>query len=129
MNDNLTLVDIRLAWDQIRPGLEETKEKIGAPWRPEDVYAACLSGAALLYVGETGFVVVQPKADAFNGAPELFIWVAYARGQDNIKRFQEAVDQLAADHEYTKLTMQTNRFGFERLEGWTQVATIYERVL
>lgn len=129
MTDHLTLVDIRDVWDDIRPGLERTKSKIGAPWRPEDVYAACLSGTACLYTGETGFVVAQPKADPFNGKPELFIWIAFASGDGNIERFQEAVDDLAKDHDFTKLTMWTNRPGFDRVPGWTQIAAVYERTL
>lgn len=129
MTDHLTLVDIRDVWDDIRPGLERTKAKVGAPWRPEDVYAACLAREAYLYKGETGFVVAQPKNDPFNGKPELLIWIAFAEGDGNIERFQPAVDQLARDHEFEKLTMWTNRPGFERVPGWTQVAAVYERKL
>jgi hypothetical protein len=130
VTDQLTRVDIRDFWENIRPGLEHTKLKIGAPWRPEDVYAACLAETAFVYSGETGFVVVQPKTDTFNGKPELFVWIAFAyEGQNNIKRFQAAVDQLARENNYPKLTMQTTRPGFERIPGWTQVSAVYERVL
>lgn len=129
MSDQLTLVDVRDVWDEVRLGLDYTKNKIDAPWRPEDIYAACLSGTAYLYTGETGFVVVQPKTDPFSGAPELFVWVAFARGDKNIERFQESVDALATDHGYSKLTMWTNRQGFERVPGWVQVATVYERLV
>lgn len=129
MTDQLTLVDVRDVWDDIRPGLEYTKSKVGAPWRPEDVYSACVAGVAYVYTGETGFVVAQPKTNPFNGKPELLIWIAFAKGDGNIERFQEAVDELAKDNDFTKLTMWTNRPGFEKVPGWTQVAAVYERVL
>ena len=127
--DTLVLKDVREVWDEIRPGLEQTRLKTEAPWRAEDIYASCVVGAAFVYVGETGFIIVQPKHDPFTGEPELFIWVAYAEGQGNIERFQAAVDELARDHEFTKLTMWSNRSGFEKVPGWTQVAAVYERVL
>ena len=130
MTDHLTLVDVRDYWDEMKPGLEWTRQKIGAPWRPEDVYAACLSGSAFVYSGETGFVVVQPKTDPFNGKPELFVWIAFAfDGLNNIERFQSSVDRLAQDFGFEKLTMWTNRPGFEKVPGWTQVSAVYERVL
>lgn len=129
MTDQLELKDIRDVWEDIRPGLEYTKNKVGAPWRPEDVYAACVAGVAFLYTGETGFVVAQPKTDPFNGKPELLIWIAFAQGEGNIERFQSAVDALATSNGFSKMTMWTNRPGFERVPGWTQTAAVYERVL
>lgn len=130
MSETLTLQDIRDVWDDVRPGLEWTKQKVGAPWRPEDIYAACIAGKAFLYSGETGYVVVQPKSDPFNGKAEMFVWVAYANeGQDNIERFQSSVDALAAQFEFDKMTMWSNRPGFQRVPGWTQVAVVYERQL
>ncbi len=129
MMDTLVLKEVREVWDAIRPGLEQVRQKTGAPWRAEDVYAACVVGQASVYVGETGFVVVQAKTDPFSGAPELFVWVAYAEGQGNLERFQAAVDELARDHEFTKLTMWSNRPGFARVPGWQPVATVYERAL
>lgn len=127
--DTLVLKDIREVWDEIKPGLEHVRQKTEAPWRIEDVYATCVVGQASLYVGETGFVVVQPKNDPFTGEPELFIWVAYAEGQGNVERFQSAVDELARDHEFKKLTMWSTRSGWAKHTGWKQVAAVYERRL
>lgn len=121
--------DIRLCWDQIRSGLEFTQKKISAPWRPEDIYAACVSGQASLYTGETGFVVVQPQQNRLDGSPELLVWVAYAEGQGNIERHQEAVDQLARDYGFARLVFWSNRTGFIKLPGWTPTAMVYVREL
>jgi hypothetical protein len=129
MNDQLVLKDIREVWEAIRPGVEHTRLKTEAPWRAEDIYATCVVGQAFVYVGETGFIIVQPKTDPFTGQPEMFIWVAYAEGEGNVLRFQAAVDELARDHDYTKMTMWSTRPGWEKAVGWNAVATVYERHL
>lgn len=126
--DTLTLQNIRDCWDDIRPGLEAVRAKIGANWRPEDVYVACVMDQARLYVGETGFIVVQPRIDHI-GQPEFFIWIAQAYGEGNIDRFQSSVDALAQEYGYKRLTMLTNRTAFIRMPGWTPVGMLYERTL
>jgi hypothetical protein len=125
----LILQDIRECWDEIRPGLDHTRRKIDAPWRPEDVYAACVTGKAYLYTGDPGFIVVQSQINAFNGRPEMFLWVAYARGQDNIETFQDQVDEIAIEHGFDRIVMWSNRPGFQKSSGWQSVANVYERVL
>lgn len=124
---HLEQADIRAVWDTVRPGLERVKAKINAPWRVEDVYVACVVGTAHLYLGAPGFVVVQPKTDPFTQEQELLVWIAYSEEQDSVSRFQEAVDALALDHGFSKLTMWSNRPGWERNDGWTQIAAVYER--
>lgn len=125
----LVLQDIRDCWEEIYPGLDHTRRKIGAPWRPEDVYAACVAGRAHVYACDEGFIVVQPQINAFNGRPEMFLWVAYARGQGNIDAFQDQVDELAEEHGFGRIVMWSNRPGFQKSAGWNAVATVYERVL
>lgn len=125
----LRLGDARAVWDEIRPGLEAVKAKSHAPWRPEDVYAALLAGRAFLYLGEPGFVIVEPKEDPFTGEGELLVWIAYSREVGAVERFQEAVDDLARTHGFTKLTLWSDRPGWEKTPGWQQVSAIYERRL
>lgn len=127
--DKLALADIREVWGEVRLGLEHVRQKTEAPWRVEDVYAACVVGKAFLYVGEPGFIVCQPQEDKLSGKPELLVWVAYSRDQDSVERFQPAVDALAREAGFSKLVMWSNRPGWQRNEGWTQVATVYERAL
>lgn len=127
--DTLVLKDVREVWDEIRPGLEQVRQKTEAPWRAEDVYASCVVGAAVLYVGEPGFVIVQSDQNKLTGQPELLVWVAYSRDQDSVERFQPAVDQLARANGFKKLTMWSNRPGWQKQHGWKQVAAVYERTL
>jgi len=129
VTDNLELVDVRDCWEEIRAGVEATRVKTGAAWRPEDVYSACVAGRAFVYIGETGFLVVKPEQNTYNGKGEMFIWIAYAEGEKNIERFQSAVDDLADDHGFDKMTMWSCRPGFDRIPGWKAVATVYEREL
>ena len=129
MIDTLEQADIRDVWDEVKFGLERTKEKSNATWRIEDVYAACLVGKAFLYVGEPGFVIVQPKEDPITGEPELLVWVAFSCEHHSVERFQTAVDNLGKDHGFKKLVMQSSRPGWDKTPGWTAVSVNYERVL
>lgn len=129
MAADLIPADIREVWEQVLPGLTHVKTKTKARWRPEDVYVSCVVGTAYLYLGEPGFVVVQPKEDPFTGERELLVWIAYSNAQGSVATFQAAVDALALDHGFTKLTMWSNRPGWERVPGWEAVSMVYERRL
>lgn len=122
-------VDIREVWGEVRYGLEHVRQKTEAPWRPEDIYAACVMGKAHVYLGEPGFVVFQPQENKLTGAPELLVWVAYSREVGAVKEFQDAVDEVARSGGFAKLVMWSNRAGWERNDGWKAVATVYEREL
>jgi len=127
--DTLVLKDIREVWDEIRPGLEQVRQKTEAPWRAEDVYASCVVGAAFLYAGEPGFVICQPDQNKLTGQGELLVWVAFSVDRDSVERFQPAVDALARENGFSKLTMWSNRPGWQKHHGWKQVAAVYERTL
>jgi len=127
--NSLTPANIRVVWDQVKPGLELTQQKINAPWRIEDVYSACLVGQAFLYLGDPGFVIVQPQEDRLSGIPELLVWVAFSREQHSVERFQAAVDTIARDGGFKKLVMWSNRPGWAKVPGWSEVARVYERRL
>jgi len=68
--------DLRQWWRFVRPGLEQILHKTPEGWIPEDVYADCLAGKSMLWVGlsdarPVGFMVLQPRDDA------LHVWCAY----------------------------------------------------
>lgn len=121
--------NIREVWDEVKPGLEATKQKISAPWRVEDVYSACLVGQAFLYLGAPGFVIVQPQENRLSGEPELLVWVAFSREQHSVERFQAAVDHVAVTGGFKTLVMWSNRPGWDKVPGWSKVATVYQRRL
>ena len=60
------ITNIRDEWDWIRPALVELKEQIPSlTWRPEDVYAECLYGKAVLHVSPEGFVITKVITDQY----------------------------------------------------------------
>jgi hypothetical protein len=129
VSTHLSLANIRDCWDEVLPGLLAVKAKTEAPWRPEDIYAACVSGQAHLYRADPGFVIVQADKDRLTGEAQLLIWVAYAEGQGNIEAFQDEMDDLAREHEFGKLVMWSKRPGWAKVPGWTLAAQVYERRL
>lgn len=77
---NPVLSDVRTEWDWVRYGIEEIlKEDRNLTFRPEDVYAACLAGQALLWTTDEGFVVSTSETDVFNGEKTFLVWLAWAR--------------------------------------------------
>lgn len=129
MSSELVPADVRVVWDQIKPGLHYVLGKTNAPWRPEDVYHTLISGAAYLYVGDSGFVILQPKADPFTGQSDLLVWIAYSPKGDAAVCYQAALDDIAREAGFKKLVLWSNRPGWERVSGWTQTAAVYERAV
>lgn len=125
----LRLADIRAEWESIKPGLETMRARFGPDWRVEDVYAACVSGQAFLYVGDCGFVVLQADRCKVTGEPLMLIWLAYADERGSIERYQAEVDRIARDGGFGRMVLWSRRKGWARVPGWTEVATVYERRL
>ena len=82
MTEPIKLVprNIREAWDDIKPGLEEIKTRWPelCTWRLEDVYAAVLQEQAVLYTTKDGFAVCMLETDEFSLESDFCIWIAYA---------------------------------------------------
>ena len=62
----LSLVDVRLYWDDILPGIIKIKDESQPEWRIEDVYASLVAGVAELYVDlnqrpRHSFIILQEK--------------------------------------------------------------------
>lgn len=76
---DFVLADIRTEWDWIRPALLELKEQIPSlTWRPEDVYAECLYGDALLHVGPQCFVITTVITDQYTKDRTLHFWICWS---------------------------------------------------
>jgi hypothetical protein len=127
--------DIRKEWHWVRPGIEEILSL--APhftFRPEDVYAACISQRAVLWVAEDGFVVSTSESDPFTDERSMFLWLAWAkeRGKDLVSKYQPFFEQVAREAGYTQ--MET-RSPFLQLvphltnRGWSVDTVVYTRKL
>tara|TARA_B100001113_G_C20995768_1_gene572610 strand:+ start:216 stop:620 length:405 start_codon:yes stop_codon:yes gene_type:complete len=108
----LSLVDVRLYWDDILPGIKKIKDESQPEWRIEDVYASLVSGVAELYVDleqrpNTSFIVLQEKPLIFKPGKSLLVWIAYDDRANAAKKYMEEVEMIAE----TK--------GCSKVEFWT----------
>lgn len=72
--------DVRVEWDWVGYGIQQIlEEDKNLTFRPEDVYAACVNGQALLWTTDDGFVVSTSETDTFNGEKTFLVWLAWAR--------------------------------------------------
>jgi len=132
-SSNPQVANIREVWDWVKLGLQEIlDENRHLTWRPEDIYAACLSGEALLFTAPEGFVVTTVKIDEFNNKKTLFLWTAWAeeRGTHNILRYSPFFENVARELECTSLETWTQVDEIEpylRSEGWRLDTRIYTR--
>jgi hypothetical protein len=120
------LADIREEWDWVKPGVEEiVRDDEFLSLIPEDVFAACKSGAAHLWVTEQGFVITTGMTDTITGERTFLVWLAWAREKRNnvaVQWFTFFEDQ-ARKAGFTKFEVRTrypklgsylqNKLGFE----------------
>jgi hypothetical protein len=92
---------------------------------PEDVFVACKTGAAHLWITEEGFVVTTGETDTINGERTFLIWLAWAheKGGSEAVRWFEFFEDQAREAGFTKFEVRTkypklgdylqNKLGFE----------------
>jgi hypothetical protein len=76
--------DLGKQWERVRAGLLAVMKATTDDWLPEDVYHACKTGQAVLFVGHDGaewlgFVVLK-LVPTFHGT-RMDIWCAYSSGK------------------------------------------------
>lgn len=76
--------DLARHWERVRPGLLAVMQATTDDWLPEDVYHACKSGHAALFIGHDGaewlgFVVLK-LVPTFQ-SHRMDIWCAYSSGK------------------------------------------------
>jgi hypothetical protein len=134
----LQLADMRAHWDTLKPDIESLREKIGASWRSEDIYAACVNETAFLYLSPEGFCIIQPVTDTFTLERYMHIWIAISTsdritGEELTSLYQPEFDRIARSNGYRRYTFESPRRGWlkrlDRLAGWRQKTITYERVL
>lgn len=131
----LRRADIREAWPRVEEGVRKVRVRTRADWKPEDVYAACRMERAFLFLGEDGFVILEPVRSEYSLEEWAHIWVAYSWTQDPdiLAAYQPEIDRIAREAGYSRITMESPRLGWlEKLQdlgGWRPVAVSYERVL
>jgi len=79
------IANIRAEWDWVKEGVEEViSTNSYATFRPEDIYASCLTGESALWVCRPDwFVVSTIEVDQFNGQKSFLVWLWWTRERGN----------------------------------------------
>lgn len=108
--DDPVLSDVRTEWGWVKYGVEEIlEEDRNLTFRPEDVYAACLSNQALLWTTDEGFVVSTGETDPFTGERTFLVWLAWARqrGKNLAVVHRDFFEEAARDAGFTKIEVRS----------------------
>lgn len=90
--------NIRQEWYWVLQGIEEILHlDKNLTFRPEDVYASCLSGESQLWVHPDFFNVVTIETDEFTGERTFLLWLSWAkeRGGANAVTFASFYEDVA----------------------------------
>lgn len=132
---NPQVADIRAEWGWVKKGVEEVlEEHPQLTYRAEDVYAAVLSKAAILWVADEGFVVSTIEVDPFNNEKTFLIWIAWAkhRGGKSVLKYYPFFEAVAQEHGIQHMEVRTPIPEMEGLlssAGWNKDTVIYTRRL
>lgn len=123
-------VDVRECWDELRPLLQNLRKRFHDTWRPEDVYAACRNGNAFLYkaADEQAFAVFEELQDQYSLEKYMHVWIACsAEGVEHgaIEKYMPAIEALAKQCGYKKISMRSPRVAWRRIPGWREEMTTY----
>jgi hypothetical protein len=124
---SLPFTNIREVWPSVKRGLEVIQRRCPeVRWRPEDIYAACVNGDAILCFEDENFIVLKEFIDPFSLARVLWVWVAYGTG---INAMQERLDEYAREQGYDEIRLTSSRKGWASVKGWEFIEATYRREL
>ena len=122
MSTRLQLTDIRLAWPAVKPHVEALHNRYEMDWRPEDVYALCLSGHSFCWMCSDGFVIVNPRENPFTLQKELFVWICVHWGNNDLyEEWISDISEVAKQVSASTLIFESPREGWGRIakkHGW-----------
>ena len=119
--------DLHTVWDEVRTGLVEVQKFSAEDWLPEDIYMAIKGGNAALYVGDTGFLVMQ-LIPMYHGK-RLHVWCAYNDGRPALRVFLNSVKTIAKEAGAKKITFSSPRdewLTVGKRGGFRPAQTIFE---
>jgi hypothetical protein len=118
--------DIRKVWDKIKPGLEVVRRRTDEKWLDEDVYFELKSGAAQLFVMDTGFFIVNAMKNQWTQESVLHLWIAYNDTIDDVScETHSKLRELAHNIGTNKITFTSPR-RWDRRSGARIVSYNYE---
>ena len=110
---NPVVADIKKEWDWVGSGIKEIHAQF--PWleyRPEDVYAACVNGTAILYKTEEFFTVFTVEVHPLTQKKSFLCWLAWGENDKRGSLIADYVDFFA---------YEGKRFGCERISVKTPI--------
>lgn len=119
----LQAIDVRTVWDKICPPIQKIHSELPwSDWRLEDIYAACLSGQAVVLVQpdmepQDAFGVVRMDTCEQTGRKSLFIWIAWCKNEEGAKQVYEDLDEIARNSECESIDFIT---GSQKLVNYAQ---------
>ena len=119
----LQAVDVRTVWDEISPAIEKIHSELPwKDWRMEDIYAACMSGQAVVLVQpntepQRAFCVVRMDTCEQTGNKSLFIWIAWCQDDEGAKEVYKDLDEIATNSECDSIDFIT---GSQKLVNYAQ---------
>lgn len=135
ISDSPEIGDVRSEWDWVKVGIEEIlAEQPQLTFRPEDVYAECLSGDAVLWVAPEGFCISTKLFDQYTGGYTFFLWLGWAktRGENCAVKYMPFFCQFAKENGFKHIETRTPISALEEYftsEGWNKDTVIYTREL
>jgi len=96
-------VRVQESWDAISPKIDLITSNL--PWRDfrkEDLYAACSSGRAAIFIdtdfplGESFFIARMDENES-TGEKVLFLWIAHSEAPETAGRVHDVVADIAAN--------------------------------
>lgn len=118
--------DIRHEWPRIKAAVAEACGSYPA----EEVYHACRSGNAHLYVCPEGFVVLKSYKRHDTGADEVLIVVGWGQSDDSLIRTRlPEIEEIARKSGAKTLAYRRLKDSPWHGNGWRMRATEYEKEL
>jgi len=129
------VTEIRREWYWVKKGIEEIlAEQPQLTFRPEDVYAECVNGNALLWVTYEGFVITTSRKDTFSGDETFLFWIAWAkqRGRNCVIKHLPFFENKAREAGFKYVELRTPIKELEEYflkQDWMKDTVIYTRGL
>jgi hypothetical protein len=108
--------DIRREWDWVKEGVRVVlANSPNQRFRAEDVYTACITGDAQLWITSEGFTVTTEERDVLAQETFCYIWIAWAKNRGNayVIKHQEFFEREAMLAGFDGLKLRTDQLGLK----------------
>lgn len=127
MENPLPFINIREVWPDVKRGLEVIQRRCPeVRWRPEDIYAACVNGDAVLAYEDGNFAVLKDYVDPYSLSRVLWVWVGFGVG---LNAMRVRVERYAKEQGYDEIRLTSSRKGWSQIDGWEFMEATYRKEL